>query len=445
MGFLRAASILEAVLALTASALRLRLFSFRRLRAAVLDRPAPDLVFGRRRRQTVNRVRGAILIAERLLPWKPTCFQRALACLIMLRRRGINPQLHYGVRRSAEAAGEEGETPWEGHVWLTDRDRPVMGTRGIHRLHELSTLTSGREPRGVAVLVLGVPRSGTSALAAALSALGVELGNRLRGPADFNPRGLFEDNEAAAINAELLRRVGSGTFSARLPGCRHWRSAQFDDLRRIAAALAVSRFGRAPLWGFKDPRTIHTLHFWIQVLEDAGYQLRFVLALRHPAAVAASLEKAFGLDRRRGLRLWLAGAVGMLAAAANHPAVIIDYDSLISYPERTIDRLAGALGLKGNPAGMRWYLEEFLDTGLRHHFVRGLRYRNHWAAPYAGLWWLLSRLEARPGARRLRWAGRLAQVGRGFASVVWRSRPRVPADGEAARGRKGSEPTGGLV
>ncbi|GAB4220139.1 MAG: hypothetical protein Kow001_00650 [Acidobacteriota bacterium] len=427
----RTASVLEAVLALAGAALRLRLLPFRRLRTSVLERPAPDLVFGSRRRQAVREVRSAVLAAERLLPWKHTCFQRSLACLILLRRRGINPQLHYGVRRTAgEDRTDGGEAPWEGHVWVTDGDRPVIGVRGAPRPHHLATLAPQARPRGVAILVLGIPRSGTSALAAGLSALGVELGPRLRGPAPFNPKGLFEDHEAAAINAELLRRVGSGPFSARLPGPRHWRSPEFDDLRRIASALAVSRFGRVALWGFKDPRTIHTLHFWIEVLEQAGYQVRFALAVRHPAAVAASLAKAFGVKRRQALRLWLAGAVGMLAAAARHPAVLIDYDTLVTYPVPTLRRLADALGLEEDAAALRSYVEEFLDARLRHHGVSGLVYEGALPVSCAGLWWAMTRL----GPRRLRWLGRLARPGRMVLTAVCRPRRLVRQDGVAESG-----------
>jgi hypothetical protein len=427
----RTASVLEAVLALAAAAVRLRLLPFGRLRAAVLERPAPDLVLGSRRRHAVGEVRSAVLAAERLLPWKPTCFHRALACLSMLRRRGVNPQLHYGVRRTPGGnTTDGGEAPWEGHVWLTDGDRPVIGVRGVPRPHHLTTLSPTVRPRGIAILVLGIPRSGTSALAAGLSALGVELGPRLRGPAPFNPKGLFEDHEAAAINAELLRRVGSGTFSARLPGPRHWRSPEFDDLRRIASTLAVSRFGSVPLWGFKDPRTIHTLHFWVEVLEQAGYQLRFALTVRHPAAAAASLEKAFGVKPRQALRLWLAGTVGMLAAAARHPAMIIDYDTLVAYPVRTLRRLADALGLEGNAAGVRWYVDQFLDAGLRHHTVRGLVYGDALAMTCTVLWWGMTRL----GPGGLHRVGRLAQTGRRVLTAVYRPRRAVQSDGATEGG-----------
>ena len=45
------------------------------------------------------------------------------------------------------------------------------------------------------VVVLGMHRSGTSALAKALELFGVDLGQNLTAPNEFNPKGYFEDNE----------------------------------------------------------------------------------------------------------------------------------------------------------------------------------------------------------------------------------------------------------
>ena len=44
-------------------------------------------------------------------------------------------------------------------------------------------------------IVLGVGRSGTSAIARGLKALGIDLGNMLRPAADANPKGFWEDAE----------------------------------------------------------------------------------------------------------------------------------------------------------------------------------------------------------------------------------------------------------
>lgn len=60
------------------------------------------------------------------------------------------------------------------------------------------------------VVVLGMHRSGTSAITRGLMVLGVELGDNLMPPAADNNKGFFEDVDVNAINVELYRSLGHG-------------------------------------------------------------------------------------------------------------------------------------------------------------------------------------------------------------------------------------------
>ena len=60
-----------------------------------------------------------------------------------------------------------------------------------------------------AIVVLGMHRSGTSAMAGVLQRLGVDLGSRLTpGDAD-NPKGYWEHTELVDIHDRLLRSLSS--------------------------------------------------------------------------------------------------------------------------------------------------------------------------------------------------------------------------------------------
>src|SRR5882724_9597278 len=55
------------------------------------------------------------------------------------------------------------------------------------------------------IVVLGMHRSGTSAMTRALQAMGVELGSRLMPPVEGeNDKGFWEDLELNALNIEVL-------------------------------------------------------------------------------------------------------------------------------------------------------------------------------------------------------------------------------------------------
>ena len=76
------------------------------------------------------------------------------------------------------------------------------------------------------VVVLGMHRSGTSAITRGLSALGVPLGNNLMPPMlNNNDKGFFEDLEINELNTELLTALN-----------RDW-----DSLSRIPRRVAPKR------------------------------------------------------------------------------------------------------------------------------------------------------------------------------------------------------------
>ena len=58
------------------------------------------------------------------------------------------------------------------------------------------------------VIVLGMHRSGTSAVTRALTVLGVDLGSYLIESQEDNPKGFWEDSEMLSFNERLMRAVG---------------------------------------------------------------------------------------------------------------------------------------------------------------------------------------------------------------------------------------------
>ena len=100
-----------------------------------------------------------------------------------------------------------------------------------------------------ALLVLGMHRSGTSALTAVLNDLGASLGNELVAANDDNPGGYFENAGAVTAHEMLLAELDRGWEDLReLPeGCCSPRRAsglKQGSLRCCAKSLRASRFGR---------------------------------------------------------------------------------------------------------------------------------------------------------------------------------------------------------
>ena len=223
-------------------------------------------------------------------------------------------------------------------------------------------------PRPVALVVLGMHRSGTSALAGCLHLLGVPLGEPLM-PANFaNERGYFEHANVVAIHDELLGALGTSALGpAPLPA--GWeRGLPARTARKRLRDVLRRNFGRVPLWAVKDPRLCILLPLWFRVLEDLAVEPRFVLMLRSPFEIARSLQARDSLATWESLDLWFRHFTAAEAGTRGSARAFLTYERLLSEPEAVLAGLGEALSVSipKPPAGDRSGLERFLEPSLRH-------------------------------------------------------------------------------
>ena len=220
---------------------------------------------------------------------------------------------------------------------------------------------------GRLVLVLGMHRSGTSALARGLRVLGIALGDDLLPAHPCNPKGFFEDAGLYAFNKALLTRLNLTWQSPEAPDAKVLHTlaagppgvAALDLLREKSAGQAVL--------GLKDPRMSRLLPFWRPVLTASGLRAHCVISLRHPDSVAHSLRQRDRLDPETGHMLWLAHMLDILEGSAGLPRLLADYDLLLREPGRQLRRLGHFLGLPVDATELAVFADDFLDPKLRHH------------------------------------------------------------------------------
>lgn len=129
------------------------------------------------------------------------------------------------------------------------------------------------------VCILGMHRSGTSCLTGCLEERGLFLGEVVNS-APHNRKGNKENKQLRILNDDVLA-VSGGAWD------NPPKSISWDDAHRQRRDSHISVFDNIKLWGFKDPRVVLTLPFWLEGLPD----LKFVGTFRHPNAVVASLTK----------------------------------------------------------------------------------------------------------------------------------------------------------
>ena len=190
-----------------------------------------------------------------------------------------------------------------------------------------------------AIFVLGMHRSGTSALTRIIGHLGATLPLDPMPETADNPCGYWESRSIARFNNRLLESAGTRwNDDAPLPDA--WfadpaRAADEDE----AAALLATAFGDAKLLVLKDPRLCRLLALWRNVLARGGIEPCAVIALRDPGEVARSLQArledpafrpAAVAAPERGLLLWLRYVLDAEVRSRDMQRIVIDYPSLIA-------------------------------------------------------------------------------------------------------------------
>ena len=124
------ALVIEAALALAAATAAIQFLPFRRA-FQLGARP-----LGTSQSPNIREMVWAIEAAAAHLPWKTMCFQKGLALQVLLRRRGIEAKLHYGV-------GYDPERALRAHVWVSAEGNIVIGGEEAPKFRLLASMPPG--------------------------------------------------------------------------------------------------------------------------------------------------------------------------------------------------------------------------------------------------------------------------------------------------------------
>lgn len=221
-----------------------------------------------------------------------------------------------------------------------------------------------------AILVVGPPRSGTSAISHVVSALGVDFGDQSRfvdaSVYKHNPI-FFELKSVNELNDKVMGWLGHKYIDSDFMPLRedfdHELAKRFAPL---CSGLVRSELGDGELIGLKDPRFCFVLPLWIDGLKKLGYKVRFIWVVRDLGAVVRSNEQVnAGWARERNVRI---AALSALAAAyflSNTDCLRIDYDKALEDPLQAARQLAQWIGCGADGDAIA-AAAAVLDRGLRN-------------------------------------------------------------------------------
>jgi glycosyltransferase involved in cell wall biosynthesis len=221
-----------------------------------------------------------------------------------------------------------------------------------------------------ALIVVGMHRSGTSALAGVLARLGARMpANPIPANAD-NLRGYYESRAITQLHDDLFAEIGS-----------HWSDWTPLELEALPAdvlgrfsdrlkGLLVAEYGEAELILVKDPRLCRLMPLWSTVLDDLAIHPQIVLPIREPAEVVASLvaRERDWVSPVEAPLIWLRYVLDAEKHTRDLPRAFVSYADLLDDWRALVDHLSTRLEVTWlrDPDEVTGDVESFLSDDLRH-------------------------------------------------------------------------------
>jgi hypothetical protein len=197
------------------------------------------------------------------------------------------------------------------------------------------------------VVVLGMSRSGTSAVTEMFHRAGFHVGppSELLPPDASNPRGYFENLRIYEENERLLTESGGSWLEPPSPGRLLVESEQ--NIARLRSILAQihAEAPSAPI-AVKDPRIGVLLPVWKPAFQGL---LQPVMVVRHPVEIGMSLARRDLTPIPVATAAWEVHMTGLLAALKGEWVTVVNYRRLLQEPGLSASLLS-AVCERLNPA-----------------------------------------------------------------------------------------------
>lgn len=225
-----------------------------------------------------------------------------------------------------------------------------------------------------AICILGMHRSGTSALSGIINLMGVDIGKNIMSPQKDNAKGFYENDKVVSLNEKILSCLDSSWDDVfDLPVNWH-KKEQIVDLKQEALEIMSQEFETMDLIAIKDPRLCILMPFWMSILSDLGIEPVFAIAIRNPSEVALSLNKRDSFSCEKGGVLWIKYMMCAELYSRGHSRIFISFDDLISDPDGVANHLRESLQInydKDDLVNKGSQFNNFIEPKMKHHNLTG--------------------------------------------------------------------------
>lgn len=223
-----------------------------------------------------------------------------------------------------------------------------------------------------AIVILGMHRSGTSATAGLFSALGFSPGQTLLPANEYNKNGFFESEPIVTEHDRFLKILGHSWDDIRPLPLDWQQQADILNIENCLTEIFQREFLGCQRLVLKDPRLCRLLLIWQRLLDKVDIVPNYVLVLRRPEEVAASLLHRDGIPNNKGMLLYVAYLLDAERYTRKCKRVVVLYDDLLRDWLTVFAELNSTLDLQFDElsADVGKRVTEFLSPALRNFKIK---------------------------------------------------------------------------
>lgn len=243
--------------------------------------------------------------------------------------------------------------------------------RLIQSLPLSDSRSSMEAARRTCLLVLGMHRSGTSAITRLLSFLGCDLPKTLMEAHISNEPGHWESDPIYRLNKRILESAGSGWNDWQEFNSGWFQSLKAEAFRNEAQDILQSEFSNSRMFVLKDPRICRMTTFWLHVLKKIEVSPLIVTPVRNPLEVAESLKIRNNFNTYFGHLLWLRHVLDAEFGTRGLTRYFTNYEQMIKGWSRIAADAQCRLGITWPRMSDRVAeeVDAFLSERYRHHRI----------------------------------------------------------------------------
>jgi len=196
------------------------------------------------------------------------------------------------------------------------------------------------------LFIIGMHRSGTSAITRLVSKLGYDPGQNLMSSNEYNKNGYYEDLDVYNLNNRILGDLNLNWDTIEDEGFRRIEILNnfiLNKYKKRAIQILENKLENSNNVVVKDPRFSVLLPFWNDITTRTNIDIKVLITVRNPLDVAMSLKKRNGIKIDEGLKLWYFN-YNCIFKNINTTPFIIDYDDIVNKQEAIGENFAAFLG-----------------------------------------------------------------------------------------------------